>query len=187
MIDQANDLAMDLAEVMRSNRGVFGVKPYFSKELAEGIRELREKQMGAIKEAWEKALETNKALLGQGLSDEKRQELTERFKSYQAQIQNLKDDLSTKAEALKDKQQQEWTQKVEAFEEIMLDAVCQYAGSIRNLPDDQYMTVLLRKIEFSEDEPRDRIYVFRKSDLLACRDGRITKEALKAKSQSYAF
>ena len=74
------------------------------------------------------------------------------------------------------------------FEAELLKAICEYGGSLRTLPDNEYLTVILNNAERNErNKTLDRIYVFKKNDLMACRNGEINVEELKTRGQGYSF
>ncbi len=70
----------------------------------------------------------------------------------------------------------------------VLEALCEYGGTLKSLPRDEYLTLVLADaVRDEKGRARDQIYVFHKTDLLACRDGELTLDQLRNKATSYSF
>lgn len=162
---------------------------YPSKEAREQMYKLREEQRDQIRVIRKKSLETRKLLRKKGkLSEEERDRISAELERYKSQLQEATQFYLNKVNDLQKKQEENWNLKLATFESTLLSVLCEYGGSLRGLPDDQYVSVVLEKANRSSDgKVQDRVFVFKKTDLLACRDGRISLENLKAKAAPYSF
>lgn len=160
----------------------------FGQESPE-LRALREEKMKASKEIREKQRELKQQLSkGREMSDKDRDKLREEIKAYSEKIKAISTAYAEKAKAIRAKQDAEWQQKLVGFEDQLLAALCEFGGSLKSLPRDQYLSVVLKSADRSGSEgPRDKVFVFKKADLLACRNGDMTAAALKSKSGGYGF
>lgn len=93
-----------------------------------------------------------------------------------------------RSEALRARHQAEWQQQVTAFEQRLFDLLCDYGASLRLLPDDQYLTLVLSGLG-GEDPARreDRLHVLSRESLLQCQRGEIDAAGLQQLALSYAM
>jgi hypothetical protein len=109
-------------------------------------------------------------------------QLHERAMEQAEQLQARNEQISTR-------RAEQWRQDVQAFEVQTFAALCDYAGGLRALPDNEYLTIVL--VGLGEDAPgggrRDRIHVVSKQDLLLCQRGDIDNQALRGRAASYSF
>ncbi|PIE02208.1 MAG: hypothetical protein CSA81_08200 [Acidobacteria bacterium] len=87
---------------------------------------------------------------------------------------------------IKREHKENWSKTAEKIRHTLVDALCQYGATIRAVQGDEYYTAILRGFEYNDEGNRvDRIYIFPKRDILACRDGKITNEELLASAETY--
>jgi len=163
-------------------------RPFLGQDTAE-LRTLRAEKSRASKEIREKQRELRKQLSkGRELSAKDRDKLREEIRVYSEKMKAISSSYAEKARAIRVKQDAEWQKKLEGFEDQLLTALCEFGGSLKTLPREQYLSVVLKSADrTASDGPRDKVFVFKKADLLACRNGDLTMAALKSKSGGYAF
>lgn len=112
------------------------------------------------------------------------------------QIEPLRERALAKAAELRQRREeaelafsQTWQQDVLAFEDRLYQAMCDYGSMLRDLPEDERVSIILTGLgEEAEAQNRmDKIHVFSKSDLEACESGAISVSALRERSQQYSF
>lgn len=113
-----------------------------------------------------------------------------------AQIEPLRERAMTKAAELRQRSEraeeaytQQWQQDVIVFEDRLYQAMCDYGSTLRELPDDERVSIILTGLgEQDKDQRRtDRIHVFNKADLQACLSGDISLAALRERSEQYSY
>ncbi len=188
LAEQTDEMVLETGETMREAMGILADTPFSSRETASALRDLKLKSRVVFKDTRKKILELKRKLRKKKeLSEEDRQNLEAELETYRQEIKKQTDEFAAKAREIRMKQQQEWELKLGRFEDTLLDVVCDYGASIKSLPPDQHFTIVLAHADHSEKRSRARVLVFRKADLVACRDGKITKDNLKTKSHVYAF
>ena len=186
--ESVEELAEDAIDAMDGVSGVLAEAPLPSSENESELRKLRDEQRDRVKEIRRKTLELRKSMRGkEQLTEAETQKMKEEIQRYQSQLKQANSEYSEKLKKVREEQKKVWSGKLDQFESKLLDTVCEYGGSLRELPDNQFLTLILENADRSGERARDRIYVFKKSDLLACREGRLSKDALKSKSAQYSF
>ncbi len=110
-------------------------------------------------------------------------------------VEPLREQVMAKAEELREQneqsqleRQQQWQDELVAFEANLFSIVCDYGAALRALPDDEYLTIILKGVgEEAEERREDRIHVLQKSQMQSCLLGEITPGELQASAQSYSF
>ncbi|MDJ0839034.1 MAG: hypothetical protein QNK37_21125 [Acidobacteriota bacterium] len=82
--------------------------------------------------------------------------------------------------------QERYEQKIKPIQTRLIEALCSY-GVLKSLPDDERVTLILAGAGRSGSEPGDKILVFKKQDLEACRNGKMSVAQLEAAAVSYGF
>lgn len=115
----------------------------------------------------------------------------ERLQSGMAELRQLAvrqaDELRARSESLRADQLSAWRDEVTTFEQTLFAVVCDYGASLRALPDDEHLSLVLTGL--GEDGVSgirtDRIHVMTKEALLQCQRGLISAEELMALAHSY--
>ena len=97
--------------------------------------------------------------------------------------------LNERYETARARYAEQWQGEVSNFENELYGLLCDYGATLRELPDDEYLTIVLKDLGAeSEDKVRaDKIHVLRKSDLARCQSGRIDSAGLQESSVSYSY
>jgi len=78
-------------------------------------------------------------------------------------------------------------ERLVAFDNLILDTFCDYGANLKNVPNDQRVTVILENVTRTEPKNKAKIYVFNKKDLSACQDNGIDSKELKQRTIVYNF
>lgn len=180
-MEELQDVYMEVDEISRDRDN--------PASLRDAMRALREEHKQAMSEQRSITRDLRRQLeRSREMTDEERQAVAAKIKASQNELKSMSDQYSNQLKELRDKQQMEWQEKQTNFERDIINALCDYGSALRSLPNDQFLTLIFDDGARSADgNERDRIYVFTKSDLLACRDGRIDKQTLMQKGAAYAF
>ncbi|CAM2065575.1 hypothetical protein SCOR_09345 [Sulfidibacter corallicola] len=158
-----------------------------SREIAKEMRRMREEQRRAVHEIRRKSLETRRQLLKKKeFTPEEQAKLTAELEEYKTKIEASTKAYYEKAEAIRSAQTKEWDQEFGKFEKSLVEAICEYGASVR-LPEGEHLTIILLRGGGPTAAGHDRIYVFKKADLQACRNGNFNAEELLKRSRPYTF
>lgn len=109
---------------------------------------------------------------------------------------NLREQASAKAEELqamlaaaRQRRESQWQGEVASLESDLFGLLCDYGASLRDLPDNEYLTVILKGLgqDAGAQERQDLIHVVSKRDLLQCQSGAISVNELKSRAVSYSY
>lgn len=154
-------------------------------EMGEKMQGLRELEM-QIRES------TAQAIADSNIEEEMRLKL----ETVMAQIEPLREQAVAKAAELKLRSEQaeesyaqQWQQDVVVFEDKLYQAMCDYGSTLRELPVDERVSIILTGLgEQDEDQRRtDKIHVFNKADLQECQSGDISVATLRERSDHYSY
>ena len=124
------------------------------------------------------------------------QQMRAKLDQVMAQIEPIREQAVAKAAELKQRREEaerdytaRWQQDVVAFEDKLYQAMCDYGSTLRELPDDERVSIILTGLgELGPQQRRtDRIHVFSKADLQDCQSGAITVTALRERSNQYSY
>ncbi|WP_156413711.1 hypothetical protein [Lacimicrobium alkaliphilum] len=114
--------------------------------------------------------------------EQKKQELTA---SAQKMEQEKREQLALKRQA----RQQQYKSFLARFEDTLADTLCKYGSGLKSLPQNEKVSVVLK--DFAQQEERgnrqDKIYIFSQKDISACVTGKLDKESLLGKVNTYQF
>tara|TARA_B110000444_G_C18784521_1_gene569188 strand:+ start:609 stop:1028 length:420 start_codon:yes stop_codon:yes gene_type:complete len=103
------------------------------------------------------------------------------------------DTLMLQIEPLREQAEQaytrQWQQDVVLFEDRLYRAMCDYGSTLRELPDDERVSIILTGLGAQGEDQRraDKIHVFNKADLQECQSGDISLTALRERSNQYSY
>lgn len=143
-------------------------------ELMKEMAEIRKKTMAKVRE-------------NKDMSEDERQKLEGQAKKVAEKIAASSIQIADRVKKLVEESNQKYAERLAPFINTFLDTVCEYGGNLRSLPANEHLTVVFRNADRSQEEPRDLIYVFTKSDLLACRDGKLSSRDLREKAKHYSY
>ena len=113
-----------------------------------------------------------------------------------AQIESLREQAVAKAAELRLRSDQaeqvytrQWQQDVVVFENKLYQAMCDYGSTLRELPGDERVSIILTGLGDQRVDQRrtDKIHVFNKADLHECQSGGISVATLRERSNHYSY
>jgi len=124
------------------------------------------------------------------------EEMRVKLDEVMAQIEPLREQAVAKAAELRQRREQaeqaytqQWQEDVVAFEGKLYQAMCDYGSTLRELPSDERVSIILTGLgEQGEEQGRsDKIHVFNKADLQECQSGDISVATLRERSNQYSY
>lgn len=97
-------------------------------------------------------------------------------------------ELHALAEQAKREREVQWQRELLGFEENLFGLVCNYAAGLRNLPEGEHLTLVLKGLgDESESRREDRIHVLSRTDMQRCLQGDQAQEQLQVSARTYSF
>jgi len=191
-----NNAIQQAAESARSLRSFDSIDESEYEELRtviEGMRvEMREKMQG-LREIEEQIRgSAARAITDSSLEEELRLKLD----TVMVQIESLREQAVAKATELRLRSDQaeqvytrQWQQDVVVFENKLYQAMCDYGPTLRELPEDERVSIILTGLGDQGVGQRrtDKIHVFNKADLQECQSGGISVATLRERSDHYSY
>lgn len=124
-------------------------------------------------------------------------EFSVRIDALIAQLEPLRAQAIERAEELKQQTElaesryaERWHEDVMEFEQNLYAAMCNYGATLRALPDNEYISIILKGLgEDSANTNRrpDKVHVLNKSDVQLCQSGEIDVASLRNRSAHYSY
>ena len=191
-----NNAIQQATESARSLRSLGSVDDGVYEELRadiEGLRAEMGKKMQGLRELEAQIREsTVQAIADSNIEEEMRLKLD----TVIAQIEPLREQAVAKATELRLRSElaeqaytQRWQQDVVVFEDKLYQAMCDYGSTLRELPSDERVSIILTGLgDQGEDLRRtDKIHVFSKADLQECQSDNISVATLRERSDHYSY
>ena len=191
-----NNAIQQATESARSLRSLGSVDDGVYEELRadiEGLRAEMGKKMQGLRELEAQIREsTVQAIADSNIEEEMRLKLD----TVIAQIEPLREQAVAKATELRLRSElaeqaytQRWQQDVVVFEDKLYQAMCDYGSTLRELPSDERVSIILTGLgDQGEDLRRtDKIHVFSKADLQECQSDSISVATLRERSDHYSY
>lgn len=175
-LDEASDVISDLDDLPNA-------------ELQREMAELKRLQREELRETRERYRESREELYQKrSLSEKERAEVLAEMEARKKEIEQITKQYQSKITEIKEKQRVAWTEQMQKMEQTIVEILCDYGSAMRSLPDDEHITVLLVNGELAASGRfQDKIFVFKKSDLSACRDGDIKPASLLERGAPYTY
>ena len=191
-----NNAIQQAAESARSLRSFDSIDESDYEELRtviEGLRvEMRERMQG-LREIEEQI----RGSAAQAITDSNlEEELRLKLETVMEQIESLREQAVAKAAELRLRSDQaeqvytrQWQQDVVVFENKLYQAMCDYGSTLRELPGDERVSIILTGLGDQRVDQRrtDKIHVFNKADLNECQSGGISVATLRERSNHYSY
>ncbi|MYA36286.1 MAG: hypothetical protein F4030_02610 [Gammaproteobacteria bacterium] len=192
--DEAED-AVDTAisqagEYARILRDADGVDDDSFEQLRVEIESLRQENRDGVERLRELTEELSASALEQGERFEQAlSELTAEMGQLRERAEEMADELREQSESAQLERAERWQQDVASLELRLTGAMCEYGASLRELPSNENVTVILNGLgdESSGGGRADLVHTFSKSDLLACAEGDIDPALLGERSGRYSY
>lgn len=115
-----------------------------------------------------------------------------------AEIAEQQDELDQKYEEIRQKRAEKRDQardqvrvaqekRIKAYESVILESLCDYGGTLKSVPRDEHVTVVIEHTSRSWTSRESKIYVFSKNDLQACQTDEFDSDDLISKAIVYNF
>jgi len=153
------------------------------KQLQESLQQLRQLEGG---------LDEQTAQTGASTSQSREQQLEQlrtALEGLGGQARQKAAELNAQYEQAREGYRLRWQQEVVAFEDSLFSLLCDYGATLRDLPDDEHVSVLLIGLGADTEQAlsADRLHVVVKSDLIACQSGELNWQALRQQAASYNY
>lgn len=161
----------------------------------EKMRDAMQSQSSALRE-FGRAAQTESDESASSADATKGNSLQQSVEKLRIEIERLRLEAVDKAAELQQRNEQarlryaaQWREKVLVFENDLFATLCDYAATLRELPDDEFVTLVLRGLGNIENEGAmtDKVHVVRKPELLACQSGAIDAASLMQGAASYSY
>ena len=189
--EDAVDTAITQAgEYARILRDADGVDDDSFEQLRVEIESLRQENRDGVERLRELTEELSASALEQGERFEQAlSELTAEMGQLRERAIELADELREQSESAQLERAERWQQDVASLELRLTGAMCEYGASLRELPSNENVTVILNGLgdESSSGGRADLVHTFSKSDLLLCAEGDIDPALLGERSGRYSY
>ena len=191
-----NNAIQQATESARSLRSLGSVDDGDYEELRadiEGLRAEMGEKMRGLREIESQIRESTAGAIADSNIDE---EMRRKLDTFIAQIEPLREQAVAKAAELRLRSEvaeqayiQQWQQDVVVFEGKLYKAMCDYGSTLRELPTDERVSIILTGLgQQGEDKRRtDKIHVFNKADLQECQSDDISVATLRERSTYYSY
>jgi hypothetical protein len=118
------------------------------------------------------------------------------YDAFMARVEPLKEQALKKAaelQARSEQAQKEYAvrleQDIEAFEVKLFATLCTYGATLRELPNNESVSIILEDLgdETERSKQSDKVHVVAKADLLKCQSGEMNAVSLFAESITYSY
>jgi hypothetical protein len=159
----------------------------------EGLRAEMGEKMQDLREIEAQITESTSQAITQSNIEE---ELRLKLNTAMAQIEPLREQAVAKAAQLRRRSEQaeqaytqQWQQDVVMFEDKLYQAMCDYGSTLRELPRDERVSIILTGlgVQGADQRRTDKIHVFNKADLQACQSDDISVATLRERSDHYSY
>lgn len=125
----------------------------------------------------------------------KKEEFEKKLKQFETREGALKDELQAieqeqtkQIEERKAKQKKAYNTFLAGFESGMSDTLCRFGSGLRGLPESEHISMVLKDFEVDDNRTRkDRIYVFKRADIIRCVQEKIDANTLLTNANIYQF
>ncbi len=163
-IQELNQLRTQLAEHLAQREAL-------QRELREAGADQQSEPDEQTRERWQEALVSLRGQL------DELGELASRHSSA----------MRARTDSMREQQLAAWQQELEDFELRLFETLCDYGASLRPLPDDEHLSLVLTGLgaEMEDGTRADRIHVIGKQSLIRCQRGDIDATGLRTAARSY--
>lgn len=104
-----------------------------------------------------------------------------------SELTAVRDQQRKQLAALRSQQEARWNEQLGALETKAIQALCNYGGSLKSIPKDENVSLMMTGAVKVGRDRKDRVYVFSRKDLSDCQADKLNLEQLRAKAVSYNF
>lgn len=158
-------------------------------ELQKQLRELGRSHRDQVEQYRQELKAIRKQIADtEAMDDEDRERLLVEIRQHRDSLERTRSGYAQRIQELEQREWEAWKQDKSRLERDLIDSLCSYGATLTALPDNQHLSVIVKGVGQGPDAMEaDLVYVFRKQDLLDCREGRLTWKDLLERSASYAL
>jgi len=160
------------------------------------MRERLQENIGRLSQ-FEEELRRESENLGTSESVITESEVSLRLDDLVARLEPLREQAMSKAEQLKRQTElaeqryvERWHEDVSEFEESLYIAMCNYGATLRELPNDESISIILKGLgedDANSNRQPDQVHVLSKIDVQECQNGAIDVAELRERSTQYSY
>ena len=160
------------------------------------MRERLQENIGQLSQ-FEEELRRESENLGASESVITESEASVRLDDLVARLEPLREQAMSKAEQLKRQTElaeqrnvERWHEDVTEFEESLYIAMCNYGATLRELPNDESISIILKGLgedDVNSNRQPDQVHVLSKIDVQECQNGAIDVAELRDRSTQYSY
>jgi len=160
------------------------------------MRERLQENIGRLSQ-FEEELRRESENLGTSESVITESEVSLRLDDLVARLEPLREQAMSKAEQLKRQTElaeqryvERWHEDVSEFEESLYIAMCNYGATLRELPNDESISLILKGLgedDANSNRQPDQVHVLSKIDVQECQNGAIDVAELRERSTQYSY
>lgn len=174
--------------------------PYVDTDTIEELRDLREEQ---------RDLRDEQRDLRRRLRDQQRkldaagddggdgikraiEKLEAQLATSEKQSDDLEEQIDTKLAHFREEREDRYKQRrldlkqaFAALETQLLQTLCDYGATLKSLPSDEHVNLLIANLRGDDNDDFDRVYVFEKKDMMACQQQSIDAAKLRERGTIY--
>ena len=179
-------------EYARLLREAEGVDSETLEQLRGDIEALRRENLAGadrLRELTEELRAGAVAANNSGRFEEALGDLSLEMEQLRSRAESLAGDLRRRSESAQAERAERWREDVAELEWRLARALCDYGASLRELPADENLTIVLAGLgeESAAAGRADLVHSFRKADILRCASGQIDPPTLAANSDRYSY
>ena len=188
--DLVSSAIVQAGEYARLLREAEGLDSEAFERLRGDIEALRQENLAGADRLRELAEELRASATGQGERFEQAlAELSTEMEQLRSRAESLADNLRQRSESAQAERAGRWREEVAELEQRLTLAMCDYGASLRELPADESVTVILAGL--GDESPTagrtDLVHNFPKTDILRCASGQIDPPTLATLSGRYSY
>ncbi|MEQ8409896.1 MAG: hypothetical protein RKH07_16630 [Gammaproteobacteria bacterium] len=188
-----NSALQQAGNAARSLRSLDEIDTPTYESVQSGLDDLRDRVSARQNELRQLQNEIRSAVTQEDVSEDT---LSSRVDTLLGQLEPLRNEAEAAAEQLNARMEQasqryaqQWQQEFVSFEEQLYTAMCDFGASLRELPDNENISVILVGLgEDGEDNRRtDKVHIYSVADLRACQRGNIDAAVLQERASAYSY
>ncbi|MBT3530755.1 MAG: hypothetical protein HOF74_04495 [Gammaproteobacteria bacterium] len=193
-----NNAIQQASNSARSLRTLDGIDDNNYQQIREQLEDLRDEMTQSQRElrGLIEELQSASEVSAEVVDPDSNTEMESTLDRMYSQLEPLKDravefagDLRQRAEQAELDYANRWQDELIQFEDRLYQAMCEYGATLRELPDDEHVSVILSGLgeEIEENRLTDKVFIFSKTDITACQSGDIDLATLRTRSIQYSY
>lgn len=165
-------------------------------QLQAQIEALRQRTQSGLSDLRALEVEIRQSGAADGSASAAREALSARLDALLGRIEPLREEAVAFAQELRDQTEgasaryvEAWQQELAQLETDLYTALCDFGASLRALPAEEYLSIILTGLGADADDNRrtDKVHVLGKADIQQCQSGTIDVATLRRRSVEYSY